>query len=443
MCTVRDRCVAGNCTAGSQKICTALDQCHDPGTCALATGVCSNPIRDGSCSDGDRCTLSDTCLGGVCQGTPVVCTPLDQCHDAGTCIAATGACSNPPRDGPCDDGNKCTRTDMCQNGSCQGGDPVVYTPLDDCHDAGVCNPATGVCTNPVKPRCPCTRDDECDDANPCTDDSCRGGDCVHTNNSASCDDGIACTQHDVCREGSCHGTPSADLCEDHNVCTTDRCDPAHGCVRTQNTESCDDGNACTENDVCRDGSCLGTPNPGLCNDHNGCTTDRCDSALGCLHVNNADPCDDGNSCTGDGTCHDGTCTPGAALGCFVGVRCACNPGLGCGAEVVPSKVNDPFSRACGLVTTAKEITANLTIGKAQRLRMAKGKVASAGKALKASLAGVRKARVKTARTKISDGCAQALTGKISAIQVVVRKLRADFTACSADTRGPEISHAAQ
>src|SRR5204862_74411 len=163
-----------------------------------------------------------------------------------TCIAATGACSNPPRDGPCDDGNKCTRTDMCQNGSCQGGDPVVCTPLDDCHDAGVCNPATGVCTNPVKPRCPCTRDDECDDAN---------------------------------------------------------------------------------------------------------------------------PCDDGNSCTGDGTCHDGTCTPGAALGCFVGVRCACNPGLGCGAEVVPSKVNDPFSRACGLVTTAKEITANLTIGKAQRLRM--------------------------------------------------------------------------
>jgi len=62
---------------------------------------------------------------------------------------------------------------------------------------------------------------------------------------------------------------------------------------------------------------------------------------------------------------------------------------------------------------------------------------------KASLAGVRKARVKTARTKISDGCAQALTGKISAVQVVVGKLRADFTACSADTRGPEISHAAQ
>jgi len=51
--------------------------------------------------------------------------------------------------------------------------------------------------------------------------------------------------------------------------------------------------------------------------------------------------------------------------------------------------------------------------------------------------------VKTARTKISDGCAQALTGKISAVQVVVGKLRADFTACSADTRGPEISHAAQ
>jgi hypothetical protein len=101
---------------------------------------------------------------------------------------------------------------------------------------------------------------------------------------------------------------------------------------------------------------------------------------------------------------------------------------------VPSKVRDPFLRACNLVTTAQSITGNLTIGKAQRLRMAKGRVASAGKALKASLAAVRKAR-KTARTKISGGCAEALNGKITAVQTVVRDLRAAFTACTADTRG--------
>lgn len=62
----------------------------------------------------------------MCQGAnPVVCTASDQCHDAGVCDAGTGACSNPAKaDGAtCSDGNACTLNDTCQGGNCTGGDP--------------------------------------------------------------------------------------------------------------------------------------------------------------------------------------------------------------------------------------------------------------------------------------------------------------------------------
>ncbi len=52
----------------------------------------------------------------------VTCTALDQCHVAGTCNPATGVCSNPTKqDGQiCDDGNVCTQGDHCVNGVCMG-----------------------------------------------------------------------------------------------------------------------------------------------------------------------------------------------------------------------------------------------------------------------------------------------------------------------------------
>ena len=149
-------------------VCTALDQCHDAGTCDTGTGLCSNPPKtDGTgCTDGNACTQTDTCQGGVCTGgSPVVCTALDQCHDAGTCDTGTGLCSNPPKtDGTgCTDGNACTQTDTCQGGVCTGGSPVVCTALDQCHDAGTCDTGTGLCSNPPK-----TDGMTCTDGSACT-----------------------------------------------------------------------------------------------------------------------------------------------------------------------------------------------------------------------------------------------------------------------------------
>jgi streptogramin lyase len=115
----------------------------------------------------------------MCVGSnPVVCTPSDQCHVAGTCNTVTGICSNPnaPDGTACTDGNACTQADACQTGMCAGGSPVVCMASDQCHLAGMCNPMTGVCTNPNAPD-----GTTCNDGNVCTTaDACQGGSCAGT-----------------------------------------------------------------------------------------------------------------------------------------------------------------------------------------------------------------------------------------------------------------------
>jgi hypothetical protein len=160
--------------------CTAQDQCHLAGACDPATGACTNPAKtDGAaCDDGSACTLSDTCQAGRCVGaSPVACAAQDQCHLAGACDPATGACTNPAKtDGTaCSDGNACTLSDTCQAGRCVGASPVACAARDQCHLAGACDPATGACTNPAKA------------------------------NGTACDDGNACTARDACTAGLCRG----------------------------------------------------------------------------------------------------------------------------------------------------------------------------------------------------------------------------------------------
>jgi hypothetical protein len=84
------------------------------------------------CNDASACTLLDRCNGsGACTGNPVVCVPQSQCHDAGVCNPGTGICSNPPKSpgAPCDDGDICTGSDGCNSGVCAG------SPVPSCADA--------------------------------------------------------------------------------------------------------------------------------------------------------------------------------------------------------------------------------------------------------------------------------------------------------------------
>jgi len=94
------------------------------------------------CDDGNLCTHDDTCTGGVCIGSPNVCTPKDQCHYAGKCDATTGNCTEPAKADHtlCEDGNACTQNDTCKAGTCTSGSYVC------CHGAKGC----GLCVKDCK-----------------------------------------------------------------------------------------------------------------------------------------------------------------------------------------------------------------------------------------------------------------------------------------------------
>jgi RHS repeat-associated protein len=193
VCTTGEACQAGHCGSGGPVDCAPL-ACYGPGTCDPAFGGCHYPqlAAGTSCDDQNACTLSDTCDSNVqcfeefcfetfgCVGhDPITCSPSNECRVA-SCDPATGGCVDTarPDDVLCDDSNSCTYSDACQGGSC-GGSALTCVASDTCHDSGVCDPATGLCSDPVRP------------------------------DGTSCDDGTSCSENDSCHGGLCSGTPVA------------------------------------------------------------------------------------------------------------------------------------------------------------------------------------------------------------------------------------------
>jgi len=169
-----------NVAPGTSPVVIGLFRPGSPATVSPSTltpGPCGGAPNGTACDDLNACTQTDSCLSGACAGSsPVTCAPLDTCHVAGTCNPTTGACSNPARpDGTaCSDANACTTTDACQSGVCTGSNPVTCSAIDACHDAGSCEPTTGLCSSPAKPN-----GSPCDDANACTaNDACQDGVCA-------------------------------------------------------------------------------------------------------------------------------------------------------------------------------------------------------------------------------------------------------------------------
>lgn len=219
------------------------------------------------------------------------------------------------------------------------GGGCVHAPVADgtgCSDGNVCNGAetcqVGTCT-------PGTSLD-CNDNNPCTDDSCDSqAGCQHVNNSDSCNDGNACTTVDTCSGGSCIGTPM--VCDDGNLCTTDAC--VNGtCEFTNNNVTCNDNDPCTINDTCSGGACAGTPI--VCDDGNPCTTDTCVGGL-CQFVNNSEFCDDGDPCTLNDTCVAGGCA-GASIVCNDNNPCTDDACVGGNCVYTPNSATCNDGNAC-------------------------------------------------------------------------------------------------
>lgn len=332
---------AKTCVPSAKVTCNDQNACTDD-SCDPAVGCVYANDDTNPCSDGNLCTISDHCEGGVCVTEPNPCDDGNPCSIS-YCDGSTSCYAEPILSGECDDNNACTENTTCQLGHCLG----TAVACDDSNlcTADSCDPAVGCLFKPIV----------CDDKNPCTDDSCDPAvGCVFAPNSSPCNDNNACTSGDLCTMGSCGGgetvqcddnsactadtcNPSigcvfaAISCNDNNPCTDDGCIPATGCTHSFNSGPCQDGNACTSNDICQQGLCVSGP-PTQCNDNNLCTDDSCNEVTGCVFAANTLPCDDNNQCTTDDQCKNKVCTGGPLVDCGDGNPCTddlCVNGEGC------------------------------------------------------------------------------------------------------------------
>jgi hypothetical protein len=198
LCTSEDVCQSGVCT-GSPNDCDDDNDCTGD-ECDPATGECANQPLEGLCDDGNLCTVGDECVEGLCQpggGYP-------DCDDGNSCTGATcdpkvGCINDVLLGWPCDDGNGCTANDTCLFPADCLGEEVICQDDDPC-TADTCDQATGECPFVVESGASCDDGDictkkdlcqddgscagvpkACDDLNPCTDDSCEpGSGCVNT-----------------------------------------------------------------------------------------------------------------------------------------------------------------------------------------------------------------------------------------------------------------------
>ena len=218
------------------------------GTELCVAGLCNGHTGD-PCPDTDcnHCNeTDDNCFdpsGTACQDDANVCTD-DECNGAGTCL-------NNPNTLPCDDLLNCTTGDICSGGACAGAqvqcDDGISCTLDACFEG------SGECQFD-NDQCECEVDADCDDQNPCTDETCAlNFTCVRSNNSDVCDDGLFCNGSDICGGGTCSihdGNPCTGGGQCNQTCneTGDNCfDPAG--------TACVDGDDLTTTE-CNGGACI-------------------------------------------------------------------------------------------------------------------------------------------------------------------------------------------
>ena len=298
ICTVDDHCHLGACISSTSLQCNDGNLCTDD-SCDGAVG-CQFVPNAAACDDGNACTTGDQCSDGQCKSTALLECDDDNPCTSDACVPGAG-CTYSNNSAPCSDGSICTASDICAGGVCEAGPQL-----------------------------------DCDDQNPCTDDFCDAlAGCQHLSNQVLCSDGNVCTVGDQCQAGKC--VPGAlNDCDDVEPCTDDSCHPLDGCQHVANALECEDGNQCTTGDFCAGGTCVAgaavncddgqgctadscapeagcqhLPDHAACDDSDVCTTDSCELAEGCLHVTVADccgngiveageACDDGNHLSGDG-----------------------------------------------------------------------------------------------------------------------------------------------
>jgi cysteine-rich repeat protein len=198
-CTTGDICALGACVPGGPTVCTDGNSCTDNG-CDKDTG-CTVTQNTKACEDGNACTLTDKCTDGSC-----VAGAIDSCDDSKPCTTDScdpvKGCANVANTSPCEDGSACTVGDVCAAGECKPG------AAKSCDDSKPCT--TDSC-DPVKGCANVANTSACEDGNACTlTDKCKDGSCV-AGAINSCDDSNPFTL-DTCNAatGCAHAAKTCD-----------------------------------------------------------------------------------------------------------------------------------------------------------------------------------------------------------------------------------------
>jgi len=205
-CSAGDSCQQGVCTGGDDVTCNDGNPCTSD-SCNPASGCVYSPVA-GECDDDNECTENDICKNGSCTGLTIL-----ECDDSNSCTYDTcdpdSGCVHTPQDLPCSDGDQCTVIDSCVQGECVGvGEP-------DCEDGNLCTddsctPGEG-CVN-----APNTL--PCDDGSECTtNDTCGAGACVG-GPAPDCDDNDVCTDDSCDPDVGCGNVVNTDFNTDELNC---------------------------------------------------------------------------------------------------------------------------------------------------------------------------------------------------------------------------------
>jgi N-acetylneuraminic acid mutarotase len=176
-CTVGDTCGDSLCLPGVARDCDDDNPCTVD-SCDPQSGCVHNPEPEFTyCDDYNACTGADYCDGyGTCISPyPPQCDDHVVCTED-YCDPATGCAYRMyPTGTSCSDGDACNGVETCDGvGACVGSSPVVCGALDQCHTPGICNPATGSCSNPIAPN-----GTACNDSSLCTSgETCQSGTCT-------------------------------------------------------------------------------------------------------------------------------------------------------------------------------------------------------------------------------------------------------------------------
>jgi len=227
---------------------------------------------------------------------------------------------------------------------------VLCTASSDCHEAGVCDPATGLCSDPFAPvgtSCgdsstgECNAADSCDGSGACLDNFADSGSLCgdagdECTNADACNATGACVDNGFVDAGTSCGDSStgecnaADSCDGSGACLDNFADSGSLCGdagdECTNADACNATGACVDNGFVDAGTSCGDSSTGECN-----AADSCDGSGACLDNfadsgsscgdSTAEECNAVDSCDGSGACLDNFADAGSSCGDSTAEEC--------------------------------------------------------------------------------------------------------------------------